>query len=90
MNDEQLAWAYLSRVVEPPCAELAALVATAGPVDAAQRIKRGDVAGQLARRTQARRHEDRAEDDLGRSAQLGGRLVTPADADWPTLAFTSF
>ena len=32
------AWAYLSRVVEPPCAELAALVNGAGPIEAAERV----------------------------------------------------
>ena len=34
-------WAYLSRVVEPPCAELAALVDRVGPIDAAERVRRG-------------------------------------------------
>ena len=37
------AWAYLSRVVEPPCAELAALVQPGGPVEAAERVRRGRV-----------------------------------------------
>lgn len=31
------AWAYLSRVAEPPCAQLAALVRCVGPVEAADR-----------------------------------------------------
>jgi DNA processing protein len=90
MNTERLAWAYLSRVAEPPCAELAALVSRAGPIEAAERIKCGDVAGELARRTQARRHEDHAADDLTRIARLGGRLVTSSDPEWPALAFSSF
>jgi predicted Rossmann fold nucleotide-binding protein DprA/Smf involved in DNA uptake len=38
------AWAYLSRVVEPPCAELAALVARVGPIEAAERVRRGQSA----------------------------------------------
>ena len=37
------AWAYLSRVAEPPCAELAALVRRVGPVEAAERVRRGEV-----------------------------------------------
>ncbi|HNM13117.1 MAG TPA: DNA processing protein DprA, partial [Mycobacterium sp.] len=37
------AWAYLSAVAEPPCRELAALVAAAGAVEAAQRVRRGAV-----------------------------------------------
>ncbi len=42
MTDPTLrAWAYLSRVAEPPCAELAALVRRVGPVEAADRVRRG-------------------------------------------------
>jgi hypothetical protein len=33
--------AYLSRVVEPPCPQLSALVARVGPVEAANWVKRG-------------------------------------------------
>jgi DNA processing protein len=36
-----LAFAYLSRVVEPPCPQLAALVAGVGPVEAADGVKHG-------------------------------------------------
>jgi DNA processing protein len=89
MNELQ-SCAYLSRVVEPPCVGLAALVADVGPVEAAERIKRGDVSEDLARRTQARRNIDQANDDLDRAARLGARLVTPCDAEWPSLAFTAF
>jgi DNA processing protein len=32
--------AYLSRVAESPCPQLAALVACVGPVEAAERVKR--------------------------------------------------
>ena len=41
MSDEavQRAWAYLSRVAEPPCPELAALVADVGPVEAAASVR---------------------------------------------------
>lgn len=35
------AWAYLSRVAEPPCAQLAALVRCVGPVEAADRCAAG-------------------------------------------------
>jgi DNA processing protein len=31
MIDQRQAWAYLSRVAEPPCAELVALLASVGP-----------------------------------------------------------
>jgi DNA processing protein len=86
----QCAWAYLSRVVEPPCAELAALVARVGPVEAAERVRQGQVDDALARRTQARREIDRAVEDLELLARRGGRLVTSDDDEWPGLAFTAF
>ena len=84
------AWAYLSRVVEPPCAELAALVDRVGPVDAAERVRRGQVGDSLAHRTEARREIDRAADDLEWLARRGGRLITPDDDEWPILAFAAF
>jgi DNA processing protein len=70
----QRAWAYLSRVVEPPCAELATLVARVGPVEAAERVRRGQVDENVARRTEARREIDRAVQDLELLARRGGRL----------------
>jgi DNA processing protein len=84
------AWAYLSRVVEPPCAELAALVCRVGPVEAAERVRRRDVDEPLARRTEARRDVDRAAEDLELLARRGGRLISPNDDEWPTLAFAAF
>ena len=84
------AWAYLSRVAEPPCAELAALVRRVGPVEAAERVRRGDVDDALARRTEARRDIDRAAEDLELLARRGGRLIAPDDEEWPTLAFAAF
>jgi DNA processing protein len=84
------AWAYLSRVVEPPCAELAALVGRVGPVEAAARVRGRDVGEPLARRTEARRDIDRAGEDLELLARRGGRLISPDDDEWPTLAFAGF
>jgi DNA processing protein len=86
----QRAWAYLSRVVEPPCAELADLVARVGPVEARERVRRGDVDDPLARQTEARREIDRAAADLELLAHRAGRLITPDDDEWPTLAFAAF
>ena len=40
---EALAWAYLSRVAEPPCRELSVLVDECGPVEAARLVERGEV-----------------------------------------------
>lgn len=84
------AWAYLSRVIEPPSPELAALVRQLGPVDAAERIRRGQVDEVLARRTEARREIECAQADLDLLASRGGRLLTPDDDEWPMLAFTAF
>ena len=86
----QRAWAYLSRVVEPPCEELGELVARVGPVEAADRVRRGQVDDILTRRTEARREIDCAVEDLELLNRRGGRLVTPEDDEWPTLAFAAF
>lgn len=87
---ELLDWAYLSRVVEAPCAELAALVARVGAQEAAGLVRRGEVPPGLLRRTLARRDIDCAADDLEIVERRGGRLLTPLDDEWPTLAFTCF
>src|SRR5262245_57150596 len=84
------AMAYLSRVVEPPCAQLAELVDRVGPVDAADQVKRRAIDEPLLRLTEARHEIDSTARDLAVLERLGGRLVTPADAEWPLLAFTAF
>lgn len=90
MSGPVLAWAYLSRVAEPPCAELAALVNRVGPVEAADRVRRGLVDDDVARHTEARRQIDRAAADLELLARRGGRLITPGCDEWPALAFAAF
>ena len=91
MTDEiRQSWAYLSRVAEPPCPELAAMVAILGPVEAASRVKWGEVDEKLAKRTDARREIDCSARDLEILDQLGGRLITPDDEEWPLLAFAGF
>jgi DNA processing protein len=84
------AWAYLSRVAEPPCAELAGLVHRVGPVEAADRVRSGLVDDDVAQRTEARREIDRAAADLEMLASRGGRLITPDGDEWPLLAFAAF
>ncbi|MBV8862380.1 MAG: DNA-protecting protein DprA [Mycobacterium sp.] len=86
----QRAWAYLSGVVEPPCAELADLVDRVGPVEAAERVRRGQVPDAVARHTEARREIDRSAADLELLARRDGRLITPDDDEWPMLALTAF
>lgn len=87
---EMRAWAYLSRVVEPPDAAMAALVADVGAVEAADLVRRGDVEGRLRSRSRARSEIDCADDDLDVLARLGGRLIVPGDDEWPEAAFASF
>ncbi|WP_099025531.1 DNA-processing protein DprA [Mycolicibacterium palauense] len=84
------AWAYLARVAEPPCPQLAAFVAAEGPEDAARRIRADDVPEPLGPLVQARRHIDRADRDLEILDRRGGRLITPDDPEWPHLAFRAF
>ncbi|ABM13018.1 DNA-processing protein DprA [Mycolicibacterium vanbaalenii] len=84
------AWAYLSRVAEPPCAALAALVAEAGAVDAAERVRRGAVSADLRARVESRRDIDCAAADLDLIDRRGGRLITPDDDDWPTWVLNDF
>lgn len=91
MTDPALrAIAYLSRVVEPPCPQLAALVASVGPVEAADLIKRREVEEQLLRLTSARHEIDSAASDVAMLDRMGGRLLTAADDEWPLLAFSAF
>ena len=90
MTDDDRAWAYLSRVAEPPCRELAALVTRVGPVEAAARVRCGDVDEPLLSRTAARRDIDTCAADLDVLARLGGRLIIPGAAEWPQSSFTPF
>lgn len=91
MTDEvRRAWAYLSRVAEPPCPELTTLVERVGPVQAAAKVKAGDIEPELARWVDSRREHDCAAADLKVLDRLGGRLITPEDDEWPALAFQGF
>jgi DNA processing protein len=84
-DEDLLAWAYLSRVVEPPSAALAALVAEFGPVEAAAKVKAGEVS-----HAEARRATDQAARDLELLGDRGGRLITPDDDEWPYVAVAGF
>ncbi len=84
------AWAYLSRVAEPPNQALAELVSEVGAIVAAERIRRRDVGDDLLRATEARYAIDCAATDLATLDRMGGRLLTDGDEEWPTLAFGSF
>ncbi|MBB3661394.1 DNA processing protein [Prauserella sediminis] len=75
--------AYLLGAAEPPAPALAAFVAGHGPMEAAERVRRGDVPERVAQETEARRDTDRSERDLARAAEAGYRLLTPEDDEWP-------
>jgi len=85
----RLARAYLSRVAEPYPAALAALVAEAGPVRAAELVRSGEISPCVASQTSARRAEERAHQDLDRVTQRGGRLLIPEDDEWPRWQFVA-
>ncbi|GGS61288.1 DNA-processing protein DprA [Actinokineospora fastidiosa] len=85
MNNElRLARAYLSRVAEPPAPGLAALVDRVGPLEAARRVRLGEVQPDVAAETSARRENDMAAADLEAAAAVGARLVIPEDEEWPS------
>lgn len=90
IDDTSRAWAYLSRVAEPPCDEVANLVRCVGPVEAAERIARAEVGSTLAENTAARREIDTAAADLDALYRRGGWLITQEDDEWPTLSFAAF
>lgn len=80
------AWAYLSRVVEGPCAPLIAALAKDDwdPEPLAERIReRRGLTAELESATRARYAHDGAERDLAILDALGGRLVTRDDPEWP-------
>ncbi|GED97618.1 DNA-processing protein DprA [Gordonia crocea] len=80
------AWAYLSRVVEPPHTGLRDFVETEGPEAAAAAIRARRLPAPydaLLGPTQARAEIDTAAQDLETAARLGVRLVTPEDEEWP-------
>lgn len=89
-DDVRRAWAYLSRVAEPPNPALTDWVAQVGPVEAAAAIRGAGEPADLTPVVDSRRGIDCAEQDLAVLARRGGRLITPDDDEWPYLAFVAF
>ncbi|MRH90948.1 DNA-protecting protein DprA [Nocardia sp. SYP-A9097] len=79
----RLAWVYLSRVVEGPCAALSSLIESVGVVEAARAVRECALPDVLRGPTELRRGIDQAAEDLALMERLGGRVVTPDDAEWP-------
>ncbi|MFD4366539.1 DNA-processing protein DprA [Rhodococcus sp. NPDC058521] len=85
-----LAWAYLSKVVQGPCAPLTELIEKVGPQEAARAVRERDLSEYLGERTVARAHVDSAVEDLRALSEMGGRLVTPDDDEWPRWRMLAF
>ncbi|MVU76595.1 DNA-protecting protein DprA [Nocardia sp. ET3-3] len=83
VDQRRLAWVYLSRVVEGPCAALSALIESVGVVEAARAVRECALPEVLRGPTELRREVDMAERDLVQMERLGGRVVTPDDEEWP-------
>ncbi|MEU7767712.1 DNA-processing protein DprA [Nocardia sp. NPDC049190] len=79
----RLAWVYLSRVVQGPCAPLSALIESVGVVEAARAVRECALPELLRAPTARRREIDLAARDLETMDRLGGRVVTPDDPEWP-------
>lgn len=79
-------WAYLAAVAEPPSVALRTLIADVGVSDAAKAVATRVIPpehAEVLRLTEARFGVNTAAADLETAARLGGRLVTPDDAEWP-------
>lgn len=82
----RLAWAYLSRVAEPPHRGIAEWLQDG---KSAEEIARGIknreswIGASLLDHTESRYRYDEAERDLERAEECGARLVTPEDKEWP-------
>ena len=83
------AWAYLSRVSDGPCSALVELARRVGPVEAAERVRMGEITEELATATEARRHANCAVEDLAALERCGGRLIVRDDDEWPSQAFAA-
>ncbi len=82
-DERRLAWVYLSRVVQGPCAALSSLIESVGVVEAARAVRECALPEALRGPTELRRGIDVAERDLATIERFGGRVVTPEDAEWP-------
>ena len=79
--------AYLSRVAEPATLPLWMLVREVGYVEAAARVRAGEVSSEVASCTEARRRSADPDADLDAAARQGIRLIVAESADWPHFAF---
>ena len=88
-QDALVARAFLSRIAEPGCVAVWALVRKLGPIDAVAAIRAGDVADDVRTATSARLATIEPEADLEVAERYGIRLVAPEHPDWPHFALGS-
>ncbi|MGI8870519.1 MAG: DNA-processing protein DprA [Mycobacteriales bacterium] len=82
-EDERLAVAWLSRVVEPGHAHIWRLVQRLGAIGAVDAIRSGTAPADVLSAAGARSHHDGARRDLDAAERIGARLVVPGDDEWP-------
>lgn len=88
--DEVLtARAYLSRVAEPGSLAVALFVEREGSVEAARRIRVGDVPMEVASATSARCEHTDGDADREAALRIGARLIVPESSEWPHFAFAA-
>ena len=87
MSDVRLARVALAHLAEPGRRDLGELVRRLGPVDAVRRLCTGRVPAALRQATAARLAAADpwavAEEALRQAGDVGARIVTPEDAEWP-------
>lgn len=87
----KLAWAYLSRCLEGPNRDLQQVLAAGHDVEdivSAIKNREGWLGEGLLRATESRFAVDQAQQDLEQIERVGGRFITPEDAEWPAEQFT--
>ncbi|MBL1079082.1 DNA-protecting protein DprA [Nocardia sp. 2] len=85
-EERMRAWVYLSRMAEGPCAALSALIESVGVEEAARAVEGSALPAALDRLVEKRATVSRrkcVDQDLAWIGRLGGRVVTPDDAEWP-------
>jgi DNA processing protein len=83
-DDERVARAALTHLVEPGDREIGEHVQACGPVAVLAGIRDGTLSSPRVEHYRARLPSLAAERDLERCSELGGRFVCPGEAEWPT------
>ncbi|NNH70981.1 DNA-protecting protein DprA [Nocardia uniformis] len=83
MSVDRRAWALLSRAASGPCQGLSALIEDLGATRAALMLASGDLPVGREVLDRGAGGFEAAGRDLELVQRLGGRLVTPEDAEWP-------